>query len=60
MGLLIDNTFHTPDVVLAEVARFKDAADYITHTGRPSRPGRLGAIRRYVDAAGPHSARTRP
>lgn len=51
--VLIENSFHTPDVVLAEAARFKDAG-YATHAvalAVPGRDSRLGAVRRYVDAA---------
>ncbi len=51
--VLIENSFHTPDVVLAEAARFKDAG-YTTHAvalAVPGRDSRLGAVHRYVDAA---------
>ncbi len=51
--VLIENSFHTPDVVLAEAARFKDAG-YTTHAvalAVPGRDSRLGAGPRYVDAA---------
>ena len=51
--VLIENSFHTPDVVLAEASRFKDAG-YTTHAialAVPGRDSRLGAVRRYVDAA---------
>lgn len=51
--MLIENSFHTPQVVLTEAARFKDAG-YTTHAvalAVPGRDSRLGAVRRYVDAA---------
>ncbi len=50
--VLIENSFHNADIVLAEAQRFKDAG-YQTHAialAVPSRDSRLGALTRYVDA----------
>jgi len=50
--VLIENSFHNPDVIVAEAQQFK-AAGYQTHAvalAVPGRDSRLGALTRYVDA----------
>lgn len=50
--VLIENSFHSPNIVLDEAQRFKDAG-YQTHAvalAVPGRDSRLGALTRYVDA----------
>jgi len=50
--VLIENSFHSPNIVLDEAQRFK-AAGYQTHAvalAVPGRDSRLGALTRYVDA----------